>query len=323
MNVLGIDAGGTKTSLVFINKEDLRNDSFKNYQERTYGPSNYVYVGNKGIKRLIKGALRDFDITTPQNTYVIAGFAGAGFDERQSEIRKVFEEMGFDRKKVYITSDADLLLLSIGNNGIVLIAGTGSICLGRRIRRSDGTLIEYRAGGYGFRSFSEPGGYQLGMKAIDAALKIEDCREQESSILYQRVKDYFKIRNLSKLTPLLYPTRDDRGEVQEKIAGLAKVVLNTAYEGDKVALTFAKETLNGLADEIRAVFRRLGFEESIVALHGGLFADPRGEKLLIKPLMRHPFLKGLNLKFETLGIRTGDKNPLIEAVKYWISREVL
>lgn len=323
MNVLGIDAGGTKTSIIFINKEDLRNDSFKNYQGRTYGPSNYVYVGNNGIKRLMKGVLRDFDIITPQNSYVIAGFAGAGSHERQSEIRKVFEEMGFDRKKVYITSDAELLLLSIGNNGIVLIAGTGSICLGRRIMPSDGTLIEYRAGGYGFRSISEPGGYLLGMKAIDASLKIEDCREQESTILYKKVKEYFKIRELSKLTPLLYPIKDDRGEAQEKIAGLAKVVLNTAYEGDKVALTFVKETLNGLADQIRAVYRRLGFDESIVALHGGLFADPRGEKLLIKPLMRHPFLKGLNLKFETLGIRSGDKNPLIEAVKYWISREVL
>jgi hypothetical protein len=64
------------------------------------------------------------------------------------------------------------------------------------------------------------------------------------------------------------------------------------------------------------VYNNLGLKNPLVGLHGGLFSDPHGEELLIKPLMRHVLLSKYDLRFITLGRRKGDTDPLIEAMKH-------
>ncbi|MDA2921234.1 hypothetical protein MYX76_17375 [Desulfobacterota bacterium AH_259_B03_O07] len=251
-------------------------------------------------------------------TSVVGGFAGAGTPESHSTIKGVFGGEGFKKNNIFVMSDAGLVLMSIGNNGIVLIAGTGAICIGRCMSQSNGKVIEARSGGYGFRSLSEPGGYQIGMRAIDAALKIEDGRKQEPTVLYQKVKEYFGINNLKQLTPLLYSQSDARVNVVEKVAGLSKIVLQSAHEGDKVSNELVKETVDELADYIRTVYNKLGINKTVVGLHGGLFKNPNSDELIIDPLKKHRNLNRLNIMFETLGVRKGDKDPLFEAMKFTI-----
>jgi hypothetical protein len=55
--------------------------------------------------------------------------------------------------------------------------------------------------------------------------------------------------------------------------------------------------------------------------HGGLFADPYGEELLIRPLTQHALLNKHDLKLITLGIKKGDTDPLIEAMKHEILKK--
>jgi glucosamine kinase len=193
--------------------------------------------------------------------------------------------------------------------------GTGSICIGRRETSKGGRDIYVRAGGYGFRTYSEPGGYQLGMRAIDAALKIEDGRGQEPTVLYTRIKDYFDVGRLEQIIPLIYPRSAKNSNVNRQIADVSKVVLKAAHEGDKTAIHLVKELVDNFADHIQAVYSKLGLKNPLVGLHGGLFADPYGEELFIRPLSQHGLLNKYDLKFISLGIKKGDTDPLIEAMK--------
>ena len=92
-------------------------------------------------------------------------------------------------------------------------------------------------------------------------------------------------------------------------------MLRAASTGDAVAAALVKGAVADLADHVRAVCDRLGTPKSVVGLHGGLFADPHAEELLIIPLQKHSFLRSLELEFATLGIKADDADPLLEAMK--------
>ncbi len=314
--IIGIDAGGSKTTVIHASVADTIKTEFQLIRESDLNSYNYRQDGITALNSLIKEILGTFQIGDIKSTRLLGGFAGAGTDKCHTDIQRSFEKHGFRRNLTTITSDAGLLLMAIGNTGIVLTAGTGSICIGRGRVSEDGREINGRAGGYGFRTYSEPGGYQLGMRAIDAALKIEDGRGHEPTVLYTRIKDYFGVSRLEEIIPLLYPQSGKNSNVNRQIAGVSKVVLKAAHEGDRTAIHLVKELVYNFAGHIHAVYRKLGLESSLVGLHGGLFADPHGEELLIKPLTRHRLLHKYDLKFITLGVKTGDTDPLIEAMKH-------
>lgn len=322
MRIIGIDAGGSKTRVILGDIEGWGTAILKLISERNLEPFNYRQDRIIGLNKLIKRILSAFEIKDIGNTLLLGGFAGAGTDKSRRDIRRAFEKRGFRQNLTSIVSDADLLLLSIGNNGIVLNAGTGSICVGRTTGSRDEKEINVRAGGYGFRTYSEPGGYQLGMRAIDIALMVEDGRKQETTVLHQRIRDNFSVKNLGEIVPIIYSSINKHINVISRIAGLSKVVLQAAHEGDKVAVYLVKDIVDKLADHIHAVYKRLGLRNPLVGLHGGLFADAYGEELLINPLTQHSFFKKHHLRFITLGVKEGDMDPLIESMKYTIHKKI-
>jgi N-acetylglucosamine kinase-like BadF-type ATPase len=318
--IIGIDAGGSKTRVIQASVADTSR-KFKIIKEACFDPYNYRQDGISGLNRLINHILANIRIKDTGSVLLIGGFAGAGTYKCHMDIQRTLEKHGFRRNLTNITSDAGLLLMAIGNTGIVLIAGTGSICIGRGGVSEDGREIKVRAGGYGFRMYSEPGGYQLGMRAIDAALKIEDGRGQEPTVLYTRIKDYFGVSLLEEIMPLLYPQSGKNSNANRQIAGISKVVLKAAHEGDETTNHLVSELVDNLADHIRAVYKKLGLENPIVGLHGGLFADPHGDELLIRPLIQHRLLIKYDLKFVTLGVRKGDIDPPVEAMKHAVLKK--
>ena len=315
--ILGIDAGGSKTRVAFGARAELCKSSLS---EAVLGPGNYRQVGASGVRALVREITAHYQLTDPSDTLVVGGFAGAGTAESQEAIRGILEDEGYAADNVRtITSDGGLLLWALGDDGIALIAGTGSICIGRR-RGSPGTEdVEARAGGYGYRLPSDVGGYRLGLGAIEAALRIEDGRPHEPTTLHQRVKEHFGLEDLQRIIPHLYPAGEVDGEegidVREKVAALSGAVFAAAAGGDGVAAGLVTATVDELADLVQAVFHKLGSRPAAVALHGGLFADPHAGDLLLVPLCQHAALSPLPLRFETLGVRPDDKDPLIEAMR--------
>lgn len=314
MNILGIDAGGSKTRVAFGSIFDLTANSLRT---EIFGPGNFRQLGPSGIRTLIQDITSRCQVIDPSDTLVVGGFAGAGTLEGQEAIRRVLVEEGFHLDNAgTITSDGGLLLWALGNDGIALIAGTGSLCIGRRKEPSTTDYVEVRAGGYGYRLASEVGGYGLGIGAIDAAVRIEDGRRQQPTVLYELVGKCFRLSNLQQIIPHLYPTTQERDEVREKVATLAGGVLAAAAIEDGVAVELVEKTVDELADLIQAVFHRLGARPYQVGLHGGLFADPHAHDLLLEPLKQHEAIRELPLKFESLGVQPGDRDPLLEAMKF-------
>jgi N-acetylglucosamine kinase-like BadF-type ATPase len=313
-DIIGIDAGGSKTRVLHASVAETIS-KFKIIKEAYFESYSYRQDGMTVLNRLISQILASFQIKDMKSTLLLGGFAGAGTPKSHKDIQRTFEKHGFRSDLINIRSDADLLLTAIGNEGIVLTAGTGSMCIGRRKMSGDGREINVRAGGYGFRAYSEPGGYQLGMRAVDAALKIEDERVQEPSVLYTGIKDYFDVVHLEEIIPLIYPRAAKNSNVNRQIAGIAKLVLKATHEGDKTANQLVSELVDNFADHIKAVYNKLGLKNPLVGLHGGLFADPYGEELLIRPLTQHELLTKYELRFVTLGTRKVDTDPLVKAMK--------
>ena len=307
--ILGIDAGGSNSRVITAeygvdNAPTLR-------CERMLGPGNFRHLGRSGTAALVREVMQICAIDQPQDWSVLGGFAGAGTDRSRQDIRTLFESQGFRANRIHITNDAGLLLDAIGE-GIVLIAGTGSVCMGRTGRPDDG-LVEVRSGGYGFRMPSEIGGYYLGIQAIDIALQVADGRQQETSSLHQLVMDHLDLKSPAEITPLLYPEEGGAG-VQETVATLAPVVLKAAADGDAAATALVGRMVDGLADHLISVHEKLGIDAAAVALHGGLFRDPLAPDLLIKPLRHHPLIIGRSLQFCTFDPSSKDPDPLLAAM---------
>ncbi|MER8749723.1 N-acetylglucosamine kinase [Mesorhizobium sp. M1050] len=140
-----------------------------------------------------------------------------------------------------------------GQDGAIVIAGTGSIGLGF----VDGR--DLRVGGYGFPISDEGSGADLGLKAVQLALRAHDGRHERTALLaevMQRFED----------DPMEAVAWMDRASPTD-YAALAPMVMRHADQGDPVA----RRIVQSAAEQIDTLVRVL-FEKGAprVALLGGL-----------------------------------------------------
>ncbi len=313
--ILGLDAGGSNTR-VLIAEYGADGDPSPR-RELTLGPGNFRQLGRAGTATLVNQIVETSGLDEPEQWSVVGGFAGAGTAQSRQDIRAVFEGAGFLHNRIHITNDADLLLDAVGE-GIVLIAGTGSVCMGRAYR--DGRRVEVRSGGYGYRMPSEIGGYFLGINAIDIALQVADSRRREGSALHQLVMDRLGLQSPVEITPILYPEEGGAG-VQERVAALAPLVLQAAADGDRAAAALVAKTVDGLADHLVSVHTRLASGATSVALHGGLFSNPLAGEQLIDPLRQHASIRDRQLRLRLFGTSTAHAEHLLAAMKAFLSTQ--
>ena len=311
MKFIAIDTGSSKTRVLMAEKKNKKSNVLNIYIEIILDPCNYKIHGISGVKKLIDEIISKYRIRKPDNYYIVAGFSGAAEKESKIKISKLFKSKGFIDKRVKIISDIELLLESISNDGIVLIAGTGCICSGRKPIKNSDKYSEASAGGYGYKFNSEPGGYSLGLKAIYKSVEIEDGISKTKSILPQEIKTHFKVERFRDLIPVIYESKD----YQKEIAELSPIIFQCAYNKDLISLSLLKEHVETLASYIEAVYKKLGFDKTTVYLHGGLLKDRFAKELLIYPLINHKSLQTLKLNFKTLGVKKSDKDPILEIIK--------
>src|SRR5215471_8212420 len=162
MRFLGIDGGGSKTAFLLVDEY---------YNEICHiqtGPSNHLSVGNDAARKAIAHGISQL---TEQPNIVCAGFAGAGRPESVAFYREVLQSLIPGAQVIIIESDA--FISSIGaigiDPGVLLIAGTGSIVIGRDKDRS-----MFRVGGWGPYFGDEGSGFWIGREAVRAALRSPD-----------------------------------------------------------------------------------------------------------------------------------------------------
>jgi glucosamine kinase len=166
---LGIDGGGTKTTCAVGNES-------RTLATATAGPSNIVRVGEvqarESLLQSVCHACAAAGITTAQVSRTCVGGSGAARPELAEIVRSALAEIL--TAPIDVVGDMQIALEAAFDKGpgVIVIAGTGSIALGRD---AHGTTV--RAGGWGFAIGDEGSAHWIGRTAVNAVLRAADPRE--------------------------------------------------------------------------------------------------------------------------------------------------
>ena len=223
---IGIDGGGTKTKFDLF---DSDKNSIASITTPTIHPAQASF---KEVVSVLNTAKEKLLANINDRDYVLKVGAGLGGYGINAEYRKKLEDefsAVFDEFKLYSDAYAAMLGALAGEDGILMIAGTGSIALAKI---GDET---FRCGGFGYRYGDEGSAYSIGKALISRALKEADGR-LDKSIISDLVADYFDNIGIN-----IIATSDFS---RDKIAGLAAAASKYVENSDSVRdifLAAAKE----------------------------------------------------------------------------------
>jgi len=233
MYFLGLDGGGTKTLVVLTDEKGTVCSA------RRFGPGNVAVVGVEKTLALIDEICHAILSERHEQTirWATLGLAGAG---RQS-IRQALKA-GLNRSRMddaTIFSDAELLYQSVfmDSDGILVIAGTGSIALARQDEAFQ------QVGGWGYLLGDEGSGYDIGRQAIRQALQEEE-NGQAYSGLTAAVLDFYAVETPKQLLEKVYAADNS----QNIVAACAERVCAMAAAGENAAVRIAQAAAAALLD---------------------------------------------------------------------------
>ena len=268
--VVGVDGGGTKTEAVIL---DAHDDILG---QGIAGPSNPLRIGITNAAAAVREAIdkacanahvRREDIVAAQ-----IGLAGARRFELSLRMREALANLGI--ADLEVVGDADIALYGVtanGSPGVVVIAGTGSVCCGVNAR---GRRVW--AGGWGPIAGDEGGGAWIARRALRAIAHASDGRGPKTNLM-SAACNYFHVTTPDDLSTAIYaPTITN-----ERLAGFGKYVVDAAKTKDTVARDILIEGAGELGLMVAAVIRNLRLERERfqVGYVGGVF-NSAGELIL-------------------------------------------
>jgi glucosamine kinase len=259
MRYLGIDGGGSKTAFLLVDEY---------YNEICHvqsGPSNYLSVGPDAAREAIAQGIAQL---TEQPGIVCAGFAGAGRPDGVTFYKELLRTLIPGSQ---VINESDAFIASIGaigiDPGVLLIAGTGSIVIGRDKDRS-----MFRVGGWGPYFGDEGSGFWIGREAIRAALRSVDAQAPDE--FTQRVAVNLGLKSISEIVGAWATGKAGVPEV----AGLfPEVVAMYPTEPAKQILTDAAFHLRSLVD---VASKRVGLPDCRRSLSGSVASHPIMRELI-------------------------------------------
>ena len=259
---LGADGGGTKTT-------GLVADRAGNVVARLRGEgSNQFVIGMDNAARNLAELIAGLAAAAgrPVGTIVraVLGLAGMGaLRDRQvltGAIQARLQAMGHPPVPLAIETDGRVALEGAfnGGPGIVAVAGTGSVVMGKS---AGGEAISI--GGWGRVIGDEGSGYFIGLEALKAVSREIDARG-EAGRLRVSIASRFGLDTRDRIIAAVYREKFD-------IPSVAPAVLDAAEAGDAVALGILTRAATELTAQIVAAISRLGLENGTgVVMTGGL-----------------------------------------------------
>ena len=242
--VLGVDGGGTKTTVVLA---DLQGDVLA---EEVAGPSNFLIIGvEKAAETIFVAAgacCKKAGLTFANVGAVAAGLTGAGRESDQKRMREALEKeagrSGVSFEKVIIESDARAALEGAfkGAAGMILICGTGSIALGKS---SNGKI--FRVGGWGRIIGDEGSGYMIGREGLNAVTRQLDGRAKRTQIS-DLLAAKFALKTQEGIISAVYRENFD-------VASVAPLVVEAAEKNDTDCERILNKATFELTEHVRAL----------------------------------------------------------------------
>ncbi len=241
---LAIDAGGTKTRCLLADENQILGRAVT-------GSVKLMRVGEAEASTRLRAMLAEVSLAAGIDlnnvTQTCIGLSGLSIDTvREWGEREIGSLVGGN---LILVGDEEIALDAAfrGGQGILVIAGTGSIVLGRA---ADGSM--YQAGGWGPALGDEGSGFWIGQEALRAAFWAKD-RDIESSLL-ARIGELWGANSLGEIVEMANarPGPDP--------SALAPLVARCADGGDELALAVLERAGVELAEQVALV--ALKMEES-------------------------------------------------------------
>ena len=255
---LGIDGGGTRTRALLLDDQGNK----LHYAES--GPSNLNAIDEATVRTSLEELINEcIETTNTKPEATCLGLAGATAPAINEELKRILTKCGYEH--FHLTSDAEIALEGAlpHRSGILLIAGTGSVCLGKR---SDGTI--FRTGGWGWLVDDVGSAGWIGQRGLEIALKQHDDRLSGHAVrdaLFKRLG----IKCSEEIVAKIYRPLLARAE----LASLAETVLKLADAGDLDAIKIRDQAIEELAALVRTTSVTLGETINSVVVSGGLLEN--------------------------------------------------
>lgn len=258
MYYIGIDGGGTKTSFKLYdeNGQCLGTSVKATCHLLQVHSEEAVLILKEGVQDLIK------DVDLKAGLLIGIGLAGYGEDEK---LRKAIEEVchrAFSSYEYYLFNDVSIALEGAlnGEEGILVIAGTGSIALSKKVN------VYRRVGGWGYMLGDEGSAYWLAKEIFRHYTMQVDGRSEKTHLI-PLIKEKLRLeKDYDLITYFANELKNNRREIAKHAVLLEDLI----QMNDPTAF----EILNQLAEQLSLLINTLGqdFDETVkVSYLGGVF----------------------------------------------------
>jgi len=178
MYFLGVDGGGTKTAAILM---DAQGNVLRTTRK---GTGNIAVLDRGSVAQLIRSILQELlpEGDTENIRWATFAFAGAGRPQEREAVTAIIRNTGI--RNFTVLSDAEILYYSVfgEEQGILISAGTGSICL---VKGKDNQY--HQIGGWGYLLGDEGSGFYIGSIPFDGKI---------AHVLWHRAAQKFDYRGV-------------------------------------------------------------------------------------------------------------------------------
>lgn len=291
--VIGVDGGGTKTEAVAYDLDG------KALATSLSGFGNLVNDKEKALNNI------ETSISELVNKFGRDGLSGIYLGLAGCEVGNNAELVANRLKETFniessVMNDGELALKAIlkGEDGVLVIAGTGSISFGIKDNK------QVKCGGWGQLLGDEGSAYKVSIEAYKKMIKESDFG-LERSAMSQEILEYLDLKEVDDLVGFIYSSTKD------EIAKIGHIVSKHAELGDEEAIEILKTEGVAIAKAAERVYTSLGFESCSIGLVGSTIKK--------SVILRNAFEGYLNKNINISSFIYDDVSPTLGA--YYIYRK--
>lgn len=255
------DSGGTHTRALVVTARGVILGIGRS------GGGNAFAIGKRAssanLRRTLSLALKDAGIRPSHLNRTVIGTASVTSDGHGAAPIEAGLWSFLGNGQVHVVGDARIALESAlaGEPGVVAVAGTGSIVLGRD---AEGTLV--RVGGWGPLAGDEGSAQWMGRRALQEAAHAAD-QVAKRTLLLDAVCSHYRLKSFIDVLDIIY----DHPMTSAELGALAPLVTAAADSGDKTARKILSEGAAALAAQVATAARRLGLKAPLISHQGSMF----------------------------------------------------
>lgn len=254
----GLDGGGTKTAVTVTDEQGNVVSSF------TSGAINYNGQDEASVAahlHEIVGKIGQACGGIEHCAQICVGAAGVSNPSVSSRLEAQIRGGGYEGG-LHITGDHETALYGAHQrpDGMILIAGTGSIGLGKN--KAGETR---RAGGYGHLIDDEGSGYAIGRDLLSAVVQAQDGRIP-ATVITGLVYQQLQISSVQEIVGFVYDKRTHKKD----IAAVAPILSVACTAGDQTALCIADKSASSLLQLVIPVAEALSLQKDSLAITGSV-----------------------------------------------------